>query len=300
MILSYLKKAYPLNNSLKRNLLIGTIVGLFIFGINMYSYDDEVMLHFRMSYTKMAAIFGFITFISVIVVLYILPQFVFSNKIKENWTVLKEIGLIIFLHIIIIISNFIFFMLIVKEDTILLTSSFIFWSIFSTFLLGFFPSMFILWIDYTLRLKKALLKVLTYNNQLEQNIKESTFLQEESIIRLQSNKLNDSIVLDVNDLIFIKSDGNYIEIFTSDNGKIVKTLYRYSLQLIEEQLKQYPFILRVHRSFIINIYKVNKASGNARNYQLYFKGIEENVPVSRTKFEIFINEFNSIMSSNHK
>ena len=55
MILSYLKKAYPLNNSLKRNLLIGTIVGLFIFGINMYSYDDEVMLHFRMSYTKMAA-----------------------------------------------------------------------------------------------------------------------------------------------------------------------------------------------------------------------------------------------------
>lgn len=295
----YLKNPYPLKDSLKRNLMIASVVSLFVFLINYSLYDDSSISQFNCSIVEMSFVFGAITFMVVLLVFYFFPKFILSDKIKENWTILNEIVLIFFLHLIIAIFNILLSLCFVKES-FLLTFETVLYSVLFTFLFGFFPTLFIHWIDYTLQLKYALKKVLDYNNKLENKMKQTIHVYEDSVLRLPSNKNNDAIVLDVNDLILIKSEGNYIEIYTDENGKITKSLYRYSLQLIEEKLSGYQFVLRVHRSFVVNVYKVSKASGNARNYQLFFKGIEESIPVSRNKFDIFVNTFDDIMSINHK
>lgn len=295
----YFKKAYPIKDSFKRNFLIATVVGLFIFLININLYDEEAISQFNCSIRQVSFVFAAVTFIAVLFVFYFVPKFFLSDKIKENWTILNEITSIFFLHVIIVIFNLLLSLSVVKEG-FLLTFEIVFYSVLFTFIFGFFPTLFIHWIDYTLRLKYALKKVLDYNNKLEDKMKQAIHVYEDSILRLPSNKNNDAIVLDVNDLILIKSEGNYIEVYTDVNGKITKSLYRHSLQLIEEKLSGYQFVLRVHRSFVVNVYKVGKASGNARNYQLFFKGIEESVPVSRNKFDVFVNTFDDIMSINHK
>ena len=232
-------------------------------------------------------------------VFYFFPRFILSDKTKENWTVLNEVVLIFFLHLIIGVLNIISALYFVKESFFFTFETF-FYSVLFAFIFGFFPTLFIHWIDYTMQLKYTIKKVLDYNNKLENKIKQAIPVYDDSVLRLPSNKNNDAIVFDVNDLVFIKSEGNYIEIYTEENGKVIKSLYRYSLQLIEESLSRYQFVLRVHRSFIVNVYKVSKASGNARNYQLFFKGIEESIPVSRNKFDLFVTTFDDIMSVNHK
>lgn len=299
-MLQFLKKPYLLKDSFKRNLLIATIVSLFVFIINYTLYDENSISQFNCSITILSFIFASVTFTVVLLVFYFFPKFFLSERIKENWTIFNEIVLIFFLHIFIAVFNILIISLFLVKDSYLLTFQTIFYSVLIAFVFGFFPTLFIHWIDYTIQLKYALKKVLDYNNKLENKMNQVIPVYHDSVLRLPSNKNNDAIVFDVNDLLFVKSEGNYIEVYTEENGKIVKSLYRYSLQLIEEKLNRYQFVLRVHRSFIVNVYKVNKASGNARNYQLFFKGIEESIPVSRNKFDVFVNTFDVIMSVNHK
>lgn len=295
----YLKNPYPLKDSLRRNLLIAVIVSLFIFFISIGLHDAKSITQFNCTITELSFVFAMVTFVVVLLVFYFIPKFILSDRVKENWTILNEIILIFFLHVIISSFNILVSLSLVKEGY-LLSFETVLYSLVFTFLFGFFPTLFIHWIDYTMSLKQALKKVLVYNDKLENKIKKSNYVHQDSVLRLPSNKNNDAIVFDVNDLILIKSEGNYIEVYTEENGKIIKSLYRFSLQVMEESLSCYQFVLRVHRSFIVNIYKVNKASGNARNYQLFFKGIEDGIPVSRNKFDVFVNTFDSIMSTNHK
>lgn len=295
----YLKNPYPLKDSLSRNLLIALLVSLFIFFISVWLHNDESIAQFNCSTIELSFVFAIVTFVVVLLVFYFIPKFILSHRLKENWTILNEIILIFFLHVIISLFNILVSLSLVKEGY-LLTFETVFYSLVFTFLFGFFPTLFIHWIDYTISLKQALKKVLVYNDKLENKMKQSSYIYQDSVVRLPSNKVNDAIVFDVNDLIFIKSDGNYIEIYTEENDKIKKSFYRLSLQVMEENLSNYQFVLRVHRSFIVNIYKVNKASGNARNYQLFFKGIEESIPVSRNKFDFFVATFDNILSINHK
>lgn len=267
--------------------------------MNYNLHDDAFMVQFNCSKTELSFVFAVITFSVIIFVFYILPNFIFSDSVKDNWVIGHEIILIFFLHVLISFFNLLLSLILIKNGYFL-TFDTIVDSVVFTFLIGFFPTLFIHWIDYTLSLRQALKKVMAYNDKLEVEVKYADFIYQNSVLRIPSNKNNEAIVFDVNDLLFIKSEGNYIEIYTQEKDKVVKALYRYSLQSIEESLRCYEFVLRVHRSFIVNVCKVNKASGNARNYQLFFKGIEEGIPVSRNKFDVFVSVFDNIMSANHK
>ena len=57
---------------------------------------------------------------------------------------------------------------------------------------------------------------------------------------------------------------------------------RVTLTKIIENLKEYPNIIRCHKSYIINSDYVLDISGNARGYLLKIKFISINVPVSRS------------------
>jgi DNA-binding LytR/AlgR family response regulator len=50
------------------------------------------------------------------------------------------------------------------------------------------------------------------------------------------------------EIVFIESLKNYLCIYTGKQKVIVLS----TLQYLEEQLKEYPFILRVHKSFLVN------------------------------------------------
>lgn len=89
------------------------------------------------------------------------------------------------------------------------------------------------------------------------------------------------------DLLFVRSDGNYLEIYHDSEKDVRKDIIRLALHSLEEQLKLYPNIIRVHRSYIVNLNKVNEVNGNAQGYRLKLAAGEEEVPVSRSYLKEF-------------
>ncbi|EHQ27686.1 LytR/AlgR family response regulator transcription factor [Mucilaginibacter paludis] len=97
----------------------------------------------------------------------------------------------------------------------------------------------------------------------------------------------DDFSLYLKDLLFVKADGNYIELTTCKDGLVNNELKRISLTQFEAQLAAYPYFLRCHRAYLVNMRHVEKVSGNSQGYLLTLGTAEAKVPVSRTQLDIF-------------
>ncbi|SHJ03423.1 LytR/AlgR family response regulator transcription factor [Aquimarina spongiae] len=118
--------------------------------------------------------------------------------------------------------------------------------------------------------------------------------QKEEELKLCSSKLclrsiskKEQLEVFPEDLIMIKSDGNYLEVYYFQNEKIRFMLLRNTITAIENHTKKYPFLLRCHRSYLINTNKIENIKGNTRGYIINLAGIEYKVPVSRSKITSF-------------
>ena len=66
----------------------------------------------------------------------------------------------------------------------------------------------------------------------------------------------DIVKIDMNTVLYVESEGNYIDVFM-DSGK--KSL-RHSLERFLQQVPENQF-MRVHRSFVVNLKRISKISG---------------------------------------
>ena len=110
-------------------------------------------------------------------------------------------------------------------------------------------------------------------------------LREEKRIELRGT---DTYHFNPDKLLFVRSEGNYCEIHSALGGSVQKELVRLALRSFEQQMQEYPDIIRVHRSYMVNLEKVQSVSGNAQGYRLKMEFGTEEVPVSRS----YLAEFN--------
>ncbi|WP_027387738.1 LytR/AlgR family response regulator transcription factor [Chryseobacterium gregarium] len=97
----------------------------------------------------------------------------------------------------------------------------------------------------------------------------------------------DDFQLDTDHLLFAKADGNYIELTKSDGTQMTTEVKRISLTQFENQIAAYPHFFRCHRAYLVNMFKIEKVSGNSQGYLLSFNETEMKVPVSRKQTERF-------------
>ncbi|MBV6428908.1 MAG: hypothetical protein KIPDCIKN_03445 [Haliscomenobacter sp.] len=83
-------------------------------------------------------------------------------------------------------------------------------------------------------------------------------------------------------LLFLKSAGNYVEAFFLEGETCRRTLLRNTLAALELVLAGSP-VERCHRSYLANLALVTRVSGNAQGYLLHFGGCAHTVPVARSK-----------------
>lgn len=81
-----------------------------------------------------------------------------------------------------------------------------------------------------------------------------------------------SIKLNVNDIFYVESEGNYIQIYSIQK----KYTIRYSLEWFLENVSESQF-KKVHRSYVINLAKVEKTTSKS----VFINSIE--IPVARNK-----------------
>jgi DNA-binding LytR/AlgR family response regulator len=105
---------------------------------------------------------------------------------------------------------------------------------------------------------------------------------------LKSDNLRETLEVDPDDLLLIESVGNYVEVtYLKEKEKVETTLLRSTLRRIERQLKEYPFLFKCHRGFIVNINRIKRANGNAQGYELHLEGVDKEIPVSRSYLKKF-------------
>ena len=97
----------------------------------------------------------------------------------------------------------------------------------------------------------------------------STEAPQERIIFLNVDKTHHKI--DLNQLLFVESDRNYVSVITSDKKfTLIDTLKQWTTKLEGEEFMQ------IHKSYIINLNKVEKLVGN----QVYIG--KHRLPIGRT------------------
>jgi len=111
-----------------------------------------------------------------------------------------------------------------------------------------------------------------------------------SIIEIQS-ALKEKLQISVEDLIYIESSGNYVNFYSTENEKTTRKTLRNSLNDIEKQLVDFPFCIRTHRAFMVNMNFILSKKGNAQGYRLKLKGTVDEIPVSRKKITEFDSAF---------
>ena len=285
-----LLKPYPFLFSRNKVIFMAGFVGIFIFLTFLLfpSIDSTSLNILPVSILQKAIVYGLLSSLGVFIVFGGVTNYFFSENKKENWLVKDHLLIIVLLLLVITLLNYAYLILVSKDPSFFLSFSFLSVLFAKVFFLGIIPSFIITWIDYTLKLKQNLLQTQEYNTRLN---KSETKTVAQTIHILSANK-NEAIDLDIDALLFIKSDGNYIEVYTTDEAVLEKKVYRMTLAVMEKELSEFSFLFRTHRSYIVNVNNIFLTKGNARNYQLFFNGVDESVPVSRNKFKAF----NAIMN----
>jgi len=113
-------------------------------------------------------------------------------------------------------------------------------------------------------------------------IDKQTIDKERTSISFKDETEDIKLIIKAENLLFIRSADNYVEINYLENNCSKKILIRNSLKNIETDLKDHP-IIRCHRSFIINTRRIESAMKTTSGFDIKLQLISDvTIPVSRS------------------
>jgi|GEM_PF-6060806 len=119
---------------------------------------------------------------------------------------------------------------------------------------------------------------------------------EQKMITLYGNSPKNSLALFPQELLYIESTGNYVQIYYTIEGKVLYRKLRATVSKMEEKLKDYPFIVRCHRAFIVNSHHIRKINQS----KIWLNSMENEIPISKTYKATIQKQMNSIDYSSQK
>ncbi|MBN2595355.1 MAG: LytTR family transcriptional regulator [Marinifilaceae bacterium] len=200
---------------------------------------------------------------------------------NKKWTILKEIGYILFVLILISASNLYYLSLIVDGFQVGV-SSFIY-TLSLTSAIGIFPITGIVLIRYNSTLKYNL-------NKIIQEGRSSEAMQNSAVTFENTNKTEPDFTIGINNFLFLEAIKNHVHIYYLEDGLVKTTSIRNTLTNIEKQVNN-DAVFQCHRSFLINLNQIKTAKGNSNGYKIHLKDYEPTIPVSRK----YVPEFQKII-----
>ena len=287
-MVEFLKKPYPYYSFSFRdvysNFLIGCFVAFFLivfqpFGVSIWQTEHKLL--------KLVG-FGFVSFICPLIFRLISTSVLKRKNPEETWMVWKEmLGLILVICFIafgnLCYGNFIKISHFNLQELSL--------ALIATFLLAIFPitanvalkyNRFVALNQKDAELMEAEVLDFQHRTEIDAPIENNTpEVQADGLLIFIAENDKDKLELKPEELLFIESADNYSNIVFHKNGKIKKQLLRGSLKRLESQIT-FPFIVRCHRSYIVNLKLIHHIKGNAQGYRIEFKiNLSDTIPVSR-------------------
>ena len=203
-------------------------------------------------------------------------------KIVDAWNIKKEFQ---FILIILILTGIVQFLIrdIIYDNSQNWSWHYLWEEISNTLFAGFFIAAIIIPIN---------MSALHLKNQQKADIISSTFakvkeIEISSTISIETDVKSEKFIFDSNRFLYAKSEGNYIEIYFKSDDSIIKLTKRLSLKSLENQLQSFKFIIKTHRSILLNFNSIENVSGNAQGYKIKLKECSHTLPVSRNYIKSF-------------
>jgi hypothetical protein len=286
-MLPFLSKPYPYNpvsgKDLGSNFLIGCFVAFFLL---VFQPFDISLWETSYRFWKIMG-FGLVSFLCPTIFRLLSVLALRGSRPEESWMVWKEILALVFVLLFIALGNMLYGNLI---GIATISVGHLALAVLATFLLGIFPITANVALKYNrfqaLNQKEALhieqeLKDYQQRTETEQFQQHDSSRIETPLLIFVAENEKDRLELKPEDLLYIESADNYSNVVFLKKGLLSRQLIRGSLKRLEAQIAV-PYIVRCHRSYIINIRQVDAVSGNAQGYKAGFKvaGVDP-VPVSR-------------------
>lgn len=97
----------------------------------------------------------------------------------------------------------------------------------------------------------------------------------------------EALVVNPHDIIYVESIANYLNIVYFNQTDLCQKRIRCSLHDSEIMLEAYPYIVHIHRAFLVNLRFVTNITGNAAGYKLDLFGVDKTLPVSKANIATF-------------
>lgn len=98
---------------------------------------------------------------------------------------------------------------------------------------------------------------------------------------INSEKTSGKISFIMSDFVAVEAQGNYCMFHVLKGGKICRKMLHITMKSTEEQMTGIEYIIRCHKSYLVNIHHVVKVTGNSKGHFLHLDCQEETIPVSR-------------------
>ena len=261
-------------------------VSLFLYFIQPFSYDFD---EHRYPFWIISLINGTLIGALFIVYMGIIKGFASRLIDEEFWTLGRELGFWMVFLLLAGVGNFFLRELIYDNPN---NFSFYYFrtEVIHALIVGSFFLLFIVTGKYLHIVSSTTGKATTWD-RVVRDFREGQ--QQNAEVSIQSDSPQDGIRFRIPEFLYARVDGNYIEFYLRESdGEIKRHIKRNTLLNVERQLDEIPNIIRVHRSYLVNLYKVESVQGNAQGYKLSIKDSNAEVPVSRS----YIPDFDAAMS----
>ncbi|RZJ45378.1 MAG: LytTR family transcriptional regulator [Chryseobacterium sp.] len=240
-------------------------------------YDPELRMHYLFICFFHAFASSLITY-----VYFSCVNYFNKDKSQPQWSILKEyFNIVIVLAIIGSVSFLMRDLLYNNPDN--WSWRYLFEEVRNCFVAGIFFYFFLRLSGFYFESKKGSPSLIHFEPL---GLKSEKIMPQRNIF-ISTQVKQDHFNLDIDHLLFAKADGNYIELIISENNLISTDVKRISLTQFEAQIAEHPNFFRCHRAYLVNMFKVEKISGNSQGYLLSFGGTNLQVPVSRKQTEMF-------------
>lgn len=286
-ILDYARKPYPvILNRWGIILVISPFISIFLvifqpFGLQGLESDRKTLI---------LAGYGLVTFVVLCIDLLIVP-FIFPSVFKEEkWTVAKEIFFFVIIIVTIAAGNYLYSVLLSIVSWVGFQGFIVFTGF--TLCIAIIPSIGVIVISHNALLRKNL-KASAQLSQMIVEKKGGGDSNDHNLVITSENK-NQKIDTPASNLICIESEGNYVNTWFLEEGKIVRLLICNTIKNIENQIQEAENLFKCHRAYIINLSYIEKVTGNSQGYRLLIRYLDKEIPVARNYSKSFKEAINKV------
>lgn len=275
--LKFLQRPYQVHNRFRDHLLPALGFGAFVF-LFLYIFQPFGLRSLPRGLLPVTLAYGAVT-AAVMLLLSFFGTVVFSRFMAaENWTVGREIFWTLLNFIAIGTANM---LLTHGLEFAHISVSVFFYTQAITLAVGILPvSIFVLLRESFLHRHYGQ-RAEHLSRQLAGNSFSHSASQAREALVLPSQNKGEDLHLAAEDLWLMIASDNYVEVVYRKGNTLQRSLLRAPLKQMEESLSGEPQFFRCHKSFMVNLNKVEHVSGNAQGYKLKLTQWDDPVPVSR-------------------